>query len=316
MTAARTTRTTSTSGTTGRRTTSASTALGAALLSAAVAVSASRARTNASGDLDPTVYGVGVAAALVLLYGFGARALVRDPDVLAAAAPWPLALGSLAAGLVVAVGLDGGTATAYVAGAVVLALGAASYALVPSAPPAVAAVAGAFVVYVQGFEDSFSDATLNTSLVPIALAVVVFVVPVTAVAWVLPPARTTVAVVVGAGAVATYTGVVALVAFTRQFQRVDLDAGDGLVPVSHADDVYLTLALAAVLMAGWTVLGHLTDSAGFRVLVVAMAVTLLPVALAALAVDHPTTLALAAGVLGAVVLVVTGVRARTARSGD
>ena len=288
-------------------------ALGVALLSAAVVVSVTRARSNAGGDLDATVFLIGVGATLALLgFGLAARVLVRDRDASHALMSWPLAFGSVGAGLMVALGLDDGTSTTYIAGAVVIALAAGSYLLVPSAPPAVAGILGVLAVYSQGFTDAADfDVAEDNGFKTFAVAVLVFVVIVTAIGWLLPPARTTVAVVVGVGAVIAYTGILAAISITAAFAGFASFDEETPEPPSFDGDVYTTFAMAALMVAGWTVLAYLTDSPGFRVLVVAMVATVFPAGIALLAVEHPTGWGFGVGLLGAVVLAVVGLRAMT-----
>lgn len=291
---------------------SVSVALGVAFLAAAVVVSTTRARSQ--GDLDVTVWLVGVGATIALLAaGLAARALVADPETARALMSWPLAFGTVGAGLVVAQALDDGTTTTYVAGLLVIALAAASYALVPSAPPVVAGIFGVLAVYGQAFTDLADfDVAEENGFKTFAVAVLLFVVITTAIGWVLPAARTTVPVVVGVGAVLAYTGIMAVIAFTAAFVGGFSDFGtEAPEPPSYDGDVYLTFALGAVMIAGWLVLGYLTDSPGYRVLVVAMLATVFPAGAALLAVEHPTLWGFVVAVLGVAVLAAVVLRAAT-----
>jgi hypothetical protein len=297
---------------------SVSVALGVAFLAAAVMVSTTRARSGAGADLDLSVFLVGVGATLALLgFGLAARATLGDPETARTLASWPLAFGAVGAGLMVALGLDDGASTAYVAGLVVLVLAAAGYVLAPSAPPVVAGIVGVLAVYGQGFSDVAGvDLAEDDGFKTLAVAVLVFVVLVTAISWALPSARTTAPVVAGVGAVLAYTGILAAIAFTAAigaaFSGFD-ETGEPPAPPSYDSDVYLTFALAALMIAGWLVLGHLTDSAGYKVLVVAMLATVFPAGIGLLAVEHPTVWGFVVGLLGALVLGLVGLRAATGR---
>jgi type III secretory pathway component EscS len=199
----------------------------------------------------------------------------------------------------------------------VVALAAGSYVLVPSAPPVVAAIFGVLLVYGQAFTDiSDFDLAEDNGFKTFAFAVFLFVVIITAIGWALPPARTVVPVVAGIGAVVAYAGLFAAIAVTSIF--VDglsgLDEGGETSAPSYDGDVYTTFAFAAVLVIGWLVLGYLTDSPGYRVVIVAMVATVFPAGLALLAVEHPTAWAVVVAALGTLVLGVAGVRVVSRRS--
>lgn len=292
-------------------------ALGVAFLTAAVVVSTSRARSR--GDLDLSVWSVGLVATLVLLgFGLAARLLVADRDAVTTLASWPLAFGTGSAGVVLANALDDGTSTTYLCGLLVIALAAASYVAVPSAPPVVAGIFGVLAVYGQAFDDAVGVdvAGDDNGFKTFAVAVLVFVALVTAIGWALPPARTTVAIVVGVGAIVAYVGIMAAIGFTAAFSSFSFDDSGPVETPSYDGDVYTTFLLATLLVVGWMVLGYLTDSAGFRVLVVAMVASVFPAGVTLLAVEHPTGWAVGAGVIGVAVLGVVGLRATTTTRGQ
>lgn len=278
--------------------------LGVALLSAAVVVSSLNARPG--GDLDVSIYLVGVAATVVLLgLGLLGRSRSTDVDTVRTLASWPLALGTVGAGLMVGVALDDGSSTAYVAGVVVLALAAVSYLATPSAPPVVAGVLGLLLVYGQAFSDVADfDVAEQNGFKTFAVAVLVFVVLASAAGWFLEPARSVVPVVVGAGAVLAYLGVFAAIALTGLFGgfAASFDEEEPTMP-GYDGDVYLVLAFTALLVVGWLLLAYVTDAPGYRVLALAAATTVYPAGLALLAVERPTLWAGVVGVLGALALV-------------
>ncbi|GAA5140269.1 hypothetical protein GCM10023340_00120 [Nocardioides marinquilinus] len=279
-------------------------ALGCALLSAAVAVSSLRARTT--NELDWSVFGVGLAATVGLLaVGLAARVLVKDADAARNLTAWPLSFGSVAAAIVVGVYFEAPENYAYIAGAIVAAGGVLGYVLAPSAAPALTATGGLALLYGQAASDVLDTDTSGSGLTSFVLAVAAFVVVVTALAWMLPPARIVVPVTAGAGAVVLY-------AFVLPLGAIGLALGGGLGGSGLGggggldDDVYVTLAASAALVVLWLVAGYLSDHPGFKVLIIAITVTVVPSATLLLAVEHPTWWALVLGGVGGVVLVVVG----------
>lgn len=286
-------------------------ALGVAFLAGAIVTSASRSRTT--GDLEMSVFLVGVVAAgLLLAFGVVARYAARHhADPVGALASWPLALGVAGAGLMLGVALDDGDSTVYVVGVAVILLAAAAYAVAPSAPPAVAGIIGVLLVYVQGFTDTVDvEVAEDNGFKTAVIAVTMFVLLVTAIGMSLPPARTTVAIVVGAGAIVAFVGIVGSLALSAIFFGFSSDFDDvesgPPAPPDFTSDVYLTFALAGGLVVVWLALGYVTGSPGFKALVVGMVATVYPAGLGILAVEHPTRWALAALVIGAAVLAVVG----------
>ncbi len=288
--------------------------LGVALLATAIVISTVSSRKD--GDLDWSNYGVGIAASVgLIVVALAARLLVKDAGAAHNLVSWPMAFGAVGAGLMVGIGLDDGDTTTYVAGAVIVVLSVAGYVAAPSAAPAVAATTGLFLLYVQGITDVL-DVDDDDQFITASVAVLVFVLLVTAAAWALPPARTTVAVVVGAGAVVAYAGIMTVIGFASvltAFAGDPFAEGRPSAGPDYDNDVYVTLALAAVLIAGWLVIGYLTDHPGFKILTVAMATTVLPAGMAVLAVEHPSRLSLAVGVVGGLVLAVVGLRSLGSR---
>jgi hypothetical protein len=281
-------------------------ALGCALLVTAVAISSLRARTT--NELDWTVFGVGLAATVGLLaVGLLARVAVKDAAAARNLTAWPLSFGSVAAAIVVGVYFDGPDNYAYIAGAIVAAGGVLGYALAPSAAPAVTATGGLALLYGQAASDVLDTDTSGSGLTSFVLAVAAFVVVVTALAWMLPPARIAVSVTAGAGAVVLYAFVLPLgaigLALSGGLGGQGLGGGGDL-----DDDVYVTLAASAALVVLWLVAGYLSDHPGFKVLVVAITTTVVPSSTVLLAVEHPTWWALVLGVAGGLVLVAVALK--------
>lgn len=291
--------------------------LGAGLLATAVVLSTFYSRDRP--HLDWSNYVVGLAATFGLLaiaaLAAGGSTRVRAGRTSDAAA-WPGAVGAVAAGLMVGVGLDDRAVTSYVAGAVVLAVSAVGWLATWRDPYVVTAVLGLFVLLGAAFDDVVG-VDGGDRLWPPALALVVFAVAVTAAGWRLP-ARTVSGVTAGAIAalgLASLTGLLAITGlFEAAFSAFSTDFGDASAPALGVSvgiddpfghvraDTWITLALALVLVAFWTLCAALTGAIGFRILVVATAVSVTPLATVALRVDHPTWWGVALGAAGGIVL--------------
>ncbi|QCW49239.1 hypothetical protein FE634_00280 [Nocardioides dongxiaopingii] len=286
--------------------------LGVALLAAAIVISTLYSR--ADGDLDWSTYAVGLVATIgLLVVGAGIRLTYAGADGTTDLSAWPMSFGAVGAGLMTGVALDDAAASAYVAGLLVLALAAVAYVLSPSAPPVVAAVLGLLLVYAQTLDDTGLVDTEDEGFIQAAVAVAVFVLLVSAVAWFLPGARVVVGVAAGAVAVAAYLALMAAIAFASLFAgfaSFDPEATGPPEEPSYDNDVYVILALATLLVAAWLVAAYLTDAPGFRLVGVAMVASVLPAGMAVLAVEHPSVWALVVGVLGGAALVLVAVRAR------
>lgn len=288
-------------------------ALGAGLLATAVALSTLYTRDRP--HLDWSNYTVGLAATLGLLViaalAAGGSTRVRAGRTSDAAA-WPGAAGAVSAGLMVAVGLDDRAVTAYVAGAVVLVVSAAGWLSTWRDPYVVTAVLGLFVLYGAAFDDLLGVVDGDRRW-PTALGLVLFAVAVTVVGWRLP-ARTVAAVTAGALAavgLAALTGLLAITGlFAAAFSAFDSDVVSAPgVNVGIDDpfgyvraDTWITLVLTVVLVLFWTLCAMLTGAIGFRILVVATAVAVTPLATVALRVDHPTWWGVVAGAAGGIAL--------------
>ncbi|MCM3516524.1 hypothetical protein [Nocardioides sp. P86] len=229
---------------------------------------------------------------------------------------WPGAFGALAVALMVGVAFDDSDATLYLAGLAAVLVAAGGYVLTRRAPFVVVAVLGLFVVYGQLVDDVLgtSDSGDDLGAVGPAVALLLFAVLVTAGGWLLPT-RALSGVVVGALTVAGYatlTGVLAVTGlFARAMAGFSLDDQGRPVPRVDRfdDDAWVVLVLALLLMLGWSACAALTRHVGFRVLVVAMAVTVTPLATIVLAVEHPTWWGVVLGALGGALLVLVVLRA-------
>ncbi|WP_182525182.1 hypothetical protein [Nocardioides dongkuii] len=292
--------------------------LGVALLATAVVLSTLYARFD--DELDWSNYLVGIAATLGLL-GVAAAAflLARDQDASTDLVTWPGAFGAAGVGLMVAVALDDSGATVYLAGLATLALCAAGLWLTRRGPFVVVGVLALFAVYLQLMDDvlDLGDGD-DIGGIKIALALTFFAVAVTAAGWLLPATRVLSALVAGGITVAGFavlTGVLAISsALTAVFGSLSAGFDEGPVEVpatdGFSDDGWTILVLAFLLVLGWTALAALTRHVGFRLLVVAMAVTVTPIATRVLLVDHPTWWGVVLGAVGGAVLVAVGLRAK------
>ena len=80
--------------------------------------------------------------------------------------------------------------------------------------------------------------------------------------------------------------------------------GEG--PPDYDNDVYVILAIAAVLTLLWALAAALNGNPGFTVLAIAMPATVVPSGTFALAIEHPTWWGAGFAVAGAVVLGLAG----------
>jgi hypothetical protein len=294
-------------------------AVGVALLATAVVLSNVYSRKD--GDLDWTNYLVGLIATAALL-GAAAAARTRrgwiGPDDLVG---WPGAAGILGVGSMVGIALDDAGGTPYVVGLVVLGLATVAYYVADQHWAFVlTGIGGLAVFYAKGVDDLFDAADLdgdNTGMV-ISLALLVFAAVVTGVTWFLPE-RVLGGVV--AGAVAVFGHFVLLVGLTvglffqTTFVTYSGDADPAPARIDTFDnDVWVVLLVALVLAGGWAWLALQTGHVGFRVLIVGICVSVVPMATVVLAVEHPSWWSAVVGVLGTGVLgalVLRGVRGST-----
>ncbi len=125
---------------------------------------------------------------------------------------------------------------------------------------------------------------------------------VTGVTWFLPE-RVLGGVVAGAVTVFGHVVLLAGLAIGVFFQTTFVtyaEADGSMTRVDSFDnDVWVILVVALVLVTGWAWLAHRTGHVGFRVLIVAVCVTVVPIATIVLTVEHPSWWGAAVGVLGA-----------------
>jgi hypothetical protein len=282
-------------------------AVGVALLMTVVVLSAFYTRKR--DHIDWSNYTMGLLATLGLLgvAAAGCWLVARDRHRSTDLVAWPGAFGAVAVGLMLVVALDDSGATAYVAGLAVVALAAGGYLLVRRDAFVTAAIGGLFVVYLQLCDDlfDFGDGGDNVAI-SISAALFVFTVLVTLAGWWLP-SRVLSGVLVGVLAVVGNVVILVTLGVAATFQAAfGLSNGrpTGVKRFDEYDnDVWFILVFALVLVAGWALAAYLTDHVGFRLLIVAMCVTVVPISAVVLAVQHPTWWEVVTGGLGGLLLV-------------
>lgn len=296
-------------------------ALGVALLATAVTLSTVYSRFRP--HLDWSNYAVGLLATAGLL-GVAVAGLLgivvpRGSDDATDVVAWPGAFGAVAVGLMISVAMDDSSATAYVAGLVVLAISAAGYVVTRRAPFVVAAIVGFFVAYTRLVDDVVgfgSDDDIGA--IGVAVALTVFTVLVTAAGWALP-SRALSGVVAGVVAVVGFASLTGVLAIASSFQAALVTTTDGTyddvrgaTPQHPYDnDTWVILGLALLLVVGWAACAAITGHVGFRLLMVAMAASVTPIATLVLRAHHPTWWGVVLGAAGAAALAAVAFRARS-----
>ena len=306
-------------------------AIGVGLLAAAIVLSATRSR--ADGDLDWSNYSVGLGStAALLLFALAAMLLGRDRSRVADGdidsrngrgreelVTWPGSIGILGVGLMLAVGLEDVDGSEdwlpYLVGGVVVALSVVGYAAVRRGAFVVTAILGLGLAYIQLADDVLVDiGDRDDQVIIVAATIAVFVLGVTALGWLLR-ARAIAGVVAGViGVIGLNIVLLALVvvrAVGDFFGELGMDgvgSGRGSRGPDYDNDVYVILAIAAVLTVLWALAASLDGNPGFTVLAIAMPATMVPMATFVLAVEHPTWWGVALAAVGAVLLALVGLR--------
>lgn len=297
-------------------------ALGVGLLAAAIAISTTRSR--ADGELDWSNYGVGLGGTAVLLVVAAAALMIGSGRTREDLVAWPGAVGILGVGAMIGVGLEDLDGSedwlAYLIGGVIFLLSVAGYAAVRRGAFVVTAILGLGVAYLQLSEDVISDiGDDDDGAIIAAITVAVFVLVVTAVGWLLRT-RALSGVVAGVIGLVGLNAVLATLVFQQLFagfiptmmmSGVDDTA---VIPFEEAptpdfdNDVYVILAIAAVLTLVWALAASVNGNPGFAVLTIAMPATVVPMATFVLVVEHPTWWGVALGGVGAVLLALVALR--------
>jgi hypothetical protein len=295
----------------------AATALGVALVSGAVVLASVHARGG--GDLDTSNFTMGVLATLGLLgLAVVAHLLVPAAETSAQLTSWPGAAGALGAGAMLAVLINDDDWSPYVAALVVLGLSVGGYLLTRSAPFVLSTIAGLALLYAKAFDDVFDlNGGGDNTFMAIGAGVLVFVVAVTILGWLLPATRVLSGVVIGAGGLGAMVVILVALAAFRAFTAVlstprlsfDDSAGTAYsseLTLSRPDplhnDVWMVLLYCALLAVLWAAAALATGHVGFRVLLVADGVLVIPLAAAALLAAHPTWWEVVCAALGGLVL--------------
>ena len=310
--------------------TGAFTAIGVGLLAAAIVVSTSRSRMD--GDLDWSNYIVGLGATAVLvLVALVATAVVRRKDDEVARGElvtWPGVVGIL--GIVAMLGVGIGDQDwvdgwfGYLEGGIITGLAVLGYLASRRAAYVVTAIGGLAIIYVNAFDDVFGDKIDDDSgMITVAIAITVFVVGITVLGWALPT-RATSGVVVAVFGVVGFAGLMITMAVTKVFSGMffgpdmmalggeDSDSGIGMPDsLDFDDDVWVILALAAVLMVIWALAAAWTSHSGFTICAILMPAIVVPIATFVLAVEHPTWWGVAVAAAGAVLLALGGLLGRS-----
>lgn len=300
-------------------------ALGVGLLAAAVVISTTRSR--ADGELDWSNYGVGLGATTALLLIAIAALLVGSDRGRENLMTWPGSIGILGVGAMLGVGLEDIDGSedwlAYLVGGVIFLLSVVGYAAVHRGAFAVTAILGFGLAYIQLSDDVLVDiGDDDDQAIIAAVTIAVFVLAVTAVGWLLK-ARALIGVIAGVvGVVGLNAVLVVLIAsqflgtfFAPEIEVSGSDSG-GLSSSLEMDfdtpdfdnDVYVILAIAAVLTLLWALAASLNGNPGFTVLAIAMPASVVPMSMFVLAVEHPTWWGVGFAAAGAILLGLVGLR--------
>lgn len=144
----------------------------------------------------------------------------------------------------------------------------------------------------------------------------------TAAGWRLPASRVLSGAVAGAVTVVGFAVLTGVLSFERSLSVAfsGMSPEDGAIygtsfdgpttaTESFTTDAWTILLLALALVVGWCICAAVTGHVAYRLLVVAMTVTIVPLAMQLLTVTHPTWWGVALGAAGGVVLVLAGLRA-------
>lgn len=299
--------------------------VGVGLLAAGLVISATRSRSD--GDLDWSNYSVGLGATAVLLLVAIAAIAVGSGRGREELVTWPGAVGILGAGVMIGVGLEEMEGSedwlAYLVGGVVVLLSVVGYAAIRRGAFVVTAILGLGIAYIQFADDVLVDIVDEEDQAIIAAATItLFVLVVTAVGWFLRTRALSgvVAGVIGVVGLNSVLLVLVVAQLVESFFTFDMPAEDGGGPMSsmalsseYDNDVYVILALAALLTLVWALAASLNGNPGFSVLVIAMPATVVPLATVVLAVEHPTWWGVGFAVGGALLLAAVGLKQLLAR---
>jgi hypothetical protein len=288
-------------------------AVGVAFVWAAVWISTSRARGQ--GDIDWSNYLMGIAGTLGLIgVAVAAYFLVTDLPLRSNLMAWPGAVGAIAAGQMVGVAMDDSDATVYVLGLVIAGLSAGGYYLTRRGVFLVSGLAGLAALYVQLYDDllGFDDIDGDNFAMTIAAVIAFYTVAVTAAGWFLPATRDLTGVLAGIVSVVGFSLTMIALSLVGVVSGFFASFDDSRRPKREDtwdNDVWVILLIAALLCAGWAWCAWQSGHMGYRLLIIAMVVSIVPFSTLALAVQHPTWWELVVGLMGAAALGFAGLRA-------
>ena len=210
---------------------------------------------------------------------------------------WPGSFGILGVGLMLGIGLEDIDGSEdwlpYLVGGVVALLSVVGYAAVRRGAFVVTAILGLGLAYIQLADDVLVDIGDDDDQAIIAAATIaVFVLAVTAVGWLLRT-RAISGVVAGVIGVVGFNAVMLVLGLAQFFDSMfggpdismtggQTEEGGSFFFVStdggpdYDNDVYVILAIAAVLTLLWALAAALDGNPGFTVLAIAMPATLVP----------------------------------------
>lgn len=298
-------------------------AIGVGLLAAGVVLSSSKSR--ADGDLDWSNYSVGLGATAALLLVAVIAMVVGSGRAREELATWPGVVGILGAASMLGIGLEDIDGSddwlVYLVGGVIVALAAVGYVAVRRGAFVVTAIAGLGLLYTQLADDVILDIGDDDDWAIIGAATVAaFVLVVTAVGWLLPT-RALSGVVVGVVGVIGINAMMIALAVSQFFAGFfggfigedDFGVSESPQAPDYDNDVYVILAIAAVLVLLWALAASLEGNPGFTVLAILMPAIVVPVATVVLAVEHPTWWGVGLAVVGALLLAGVGLQQLRAR---
>lgn len=306
--------------------------IGVGLLAAAVVLSSTKSR--ADGDLDWSNYAVGLGATAALLLVAVAAMALGSGRSRGDLATWPGVVGILGAASMLGIGLEDINGSdnwlAYLVGAVVVVLAVVGYLVVRRGAFVVTAIAGLGLLYIQFSDDVILDIGNDDDWAIIGAATIAaFVLVITAVGWLLPT-RALSGVVAGVVGVIGINAMIIALAVSQFFAGffsdfgmstsdsasggllTSVEGGSSRVP-NYDNDVYVILAIAAVLVLLWALAASLEGNPGFTVLAIVMTASVVPIATIVLAVEHPTWWGVGLAAAGALLLAAVGLRQLRAR---
>jgi hypothetical protein len=200
-------------------------AVGSALLASLVIIATGK--SGGAEDLDWAHYSFALGGTLALL-GFAVVSylLVSEPERSADLVAWPMALGAVASGVVIAVVMGDNHAAPYVMGAVILGIAATGLGLVGRPALVVAGLAGFALLYAATFGDLVGDDAFNGDHAGLYLgtAITGFVIVATLICWRLPGRQFT-TILVGVGGLAAQLMAIYFISFFA-FVGLAFESGD------------------------------------------------------------------------------------------